>query len=203
MSQPQRFLFACMLGCASLLILAGPAVAQRRVFAPRIYRPAVVPSNRMPGWDWRRIYPWSPYNYGRNPYNPIIYPYSPYYAYVPQPTPFEDQPLPTYTTPLTTTQSMVPEPTGPIQVPPADAALIRLYVPDPYAEIWFNDARTYSTGSTRYYVSPDLASSKPYYYEVTARWTHDGQAVTEDRRVSVSPGATAVVDFRKPQSTSP
>ena len=43
----------------------------------------VVPSH-MPGWDWWRTYPWSPYNYGRNPYNPIIYPYPypypPYYG---------------------------------------------------------------------------------------------------------------------------
>src|SRR5438093_452151 len=35
----------------------------------------------VPGSDWWRIYPWSPYNYGRNPYNPAYYsPYtSPYY----------------------------------------------------------------------------------------------------------------------------
>jgi hypothetical protein len=37
----------------------------------------------LPGWDWWRTYPWSPYNYGRNPYNPIrIYPY-PGYPYNP------------------------------------------------------------------------------------------------------------------------
>jgi hypothetical protein len=29
------------------------------------------------GWDWWRTCPWSPYNYGRNPYNPavVLYPY--------------------------------------------------------------------------------------------------------------------------------
>jgi hypothetical protein len=52
------------------------------VVPPQPIRPVgpVVPSP-MPGWDWWRIYPWSPYNYGRNPYNPIIYPYP--YPYVP------------------------------------------------------------------------------------------------------------------------
>jgi hypothetical protein len=29
----------------------------------------------MYGWDWWRTYPWSPYNYGRNPYNPAVLPY--------------------------------------------------------------------------------------------------------------------------------
>lgn len=41
------------------------------------YRPVVNPvNNRMPGWDWWRTYPWSPYNAYRNPY--WYYPYTPY-----------------------------------------------------------------------------------------------------------------------------
>jgi hypothetical protein len=70
--------------CALVLALPDPATA--RPYRPTVrWRPVrpvrpVVPG-RMPGWDWRRIYPWSPYNYGRNSYNPIILPYP--YVYPP------------------------------------------------------------------------------------------------------------------------
>ena len=54
------FLIALLSGLA-VLLLAGSCHAQ--------YRGGVrpFPPNRMPGWDWWRTYPWSPYNYGRNP----------------------------------------------------------------------------------------------------------------------------------------
>jgi hypothetical protein len=77
--------------CALVLALPHPATAGGyrpiRPVQPIVpwqpIRPVqpVVP-NHMPGWDWWRIYPWSPYNYGRNPYNPIVYPYpyTPYYG---------------------------------------------------------------------------------------------------------------------------
>ena len=71
--------------CALVLGLPDPATAgPYRPLRPwRPLRPVrpVVPG-RLPGWDWWRTYPWSPYNYGRNPYNPIILPYPyPYYPY--------------------------------------------------------------------------------------------------------------------------
>ena len=82
---------------------------QRPPTTPPAYRPAnplpqrpptvdlTIHRNRMPGSDWWRIYPWSPYNAWNNrywypPYNPN-YPYPPdeaypYYPYpVPPPTP--------------------------------------------------------------------------------------------------------------------
>lgn len=47
-----------------------PVVVNR----PALPNPA--PNNRMPGWDWWRTYPYSPYNAWRNPY--WYYPYTPY-----------------------------------------------------------------------------------------------------------------------------
>jgi hypothetical protein len=103
-------------GGALLLIAASaqPAAAAwpvtpNRPTVPPAYRPAnpfpqrpptvdlTIHRNRMPGSDWWRIYPWSPYNAWNNrywypPYNPN-YPYPPdeaypYYPYpVPPPTP--------------------------------------------------------------------------------------------------------------------
>jgi hypothetical protein len=94
MKRTQLILAAILLGGLTFLALpssteAAPPV---RVVATPGYRPAVQPNvNHMPGWDWQRTYPWSAYNYGRNPYNPIVVPYpvySPYVypAYVPQTT---------------------------------------------------------------------------------------------------------------------
>lgn len=79
---------------------------------------------RPPGWDWRRIYPYSPYNYGRNPYYgpwnaPPPYPYPMPY---PVPTPYytneyyNGQQAPTLA--LDTNQHvMVPHPTGDVRRP--------------------------------------------------------------------------------------
>jgi uncharacterized protein (TIGR03000 family) len=156
----------------------------------------------MPGWDWRRIYPWSPYNYGRNPYYPAVYPYVvPYPVYSPYPAtgyapntpvgPGSASPAGYYTE-----QEPLPDPTGRISSPPPNAALIRLYVPDEFAQVWFDGVQTSSVGTTRYYVTPEL--DKTYHYQVKARWRRNGQAVTEERRITVSPNQSAVVDFTKP-----
>src|SRR5690242_7879237 len=68
------FLFAA----AAFLCLALPPATQAAVpWRPRPIIGPVGPIPRhMPGWDWWRTYPWSPYNYGRNPYNPIVFPYA-------------------------------------------------------------------------------------------------------------------------------
>jgi uncharacterized protein (TIGR03000 family) len=163
----------------------------------------------MPGWDWWRIYPWSPYNYGRNPYNPIIYPYPPPYPY---PYPYYSQPAVTYNVtppqePLyghadSEQQVLVPHPSGGVTTPPPDAAVIRLYIPDRFGTVSFDGVKTSSIGTTRYYVTPDLPGDKPLNYTVTASFKRDGETVSEERTVRVSPGKTAVVDFNKPARTN-
>ena len=90
---------------------AGPVTPGRPVVPPA-YRPVnTVPerrpaadlahrNGRLPGSDWWRIYPWSPYNawkdpYWYPPYNPN-YPYPPdsAYPYYPYPVPPAWPPLP-------------------------------------------------------------------------------------------------------------
>ena len=87
MRKTLHFLVLALLSGGAFL-WTGASQAQDRGVRPLPTRPPNYqpnfPPNRMPGWDWWRIYPWSPYNYGRNPYNPIIYPYPypypPYYG---------------------------------------------------------------------------------------------------------------------------
>jgi uncharacterized protein (TIGR03000 family) len=158
----------------------------------------------MPGWDWWRTYPWSPYNYGRNPYNPILYPYPYVYGY----PGYDPSVGTTYSgyaglTPGSavpsnaTLQARLPDPTGPTNSPPPDAALIEIRVPDEFAEIRFDGEQTSSIGTLRYYVTPVLEAGKSYHYAIKASWKVDGQTVTREQQVAVTAGQTSMVDFTK------
>src|SRR5262249_2737708 len=78
---------------AGVLVLIAVADASARPFFAPGYRPAYRPAyrpyfppNRMPGWDWRYIYPYSAYNLERR-YYPYYYPYPvPYPVYTQGPT---------------------------------------------------------------------------------------------------------------------
>ncbi|HEX5270001.1 MAG TPA: TIGR03000 domain-containing protein [Gemmataceae bacterium] len=189
MNRPSRPWPSALLAVLALLILAASAPAQ-----PGMRRAPAYPSGRMPGWDWWRIYPWSPYNYGRNPYNPIRYPYvGPYpYGYGPS----SDYDEPRWGASDSELPVVVPHPSGALRVAPPDAAVIRLYIPDRFGEVSFDGVKSSSIGTTRYYVTPDLEKEKNWQYEVKARFKKDGQTVTEERTVKVSPGKTVQVDFR-------
>ena len=197
MTKFARPLCVALLSAAVVLLLAGTSQAQYRGIGGRPF-----PPNRMPGWDWWRTYPWSPYNYGRNPYNPIIYPYvQPYPVYTPAYTPVPGAPVSSiYDAPVhghadSPPQVLLPHPAGVVTVPPADAAVIRLYIPDRFGDVSFDGVKMSSIGTTRYYVTPDLGG-KTLSYNVTARFAKGGQTVTEERKVTVGPGRTAEVDFR-------
>src|SRR5262249_6280644 len=159
------------------------------------YRPPVYPPNRMPGWDWWRTYPWSPYNYGRNPYNPAIIPYpyvSSYYYPVATPALPDGALVPT----ASAQQVLVPHPVSGYTIPPANAAVIEVRVPDTFAEVTFDDIRTSSLGATRYYVTPELRPGKTYQYTVGVSWRDlAGRPVSRQRTVKVVAGHTSVVDF--------
>ena len=195
---------ALLVAVASLLTAAGPADAAvfRRGYAP-VYRPAPDP-NHMPGWDWRRIYPYSPYNYGRNPYNPIILPYPPpyYYAY--------GYPPPYYGPDNTAAPDgamfpsaighpvLMPHPSGALETPPPGAAIIQVRVPDESAHVLFDGERTYTIGTTRYFVTPELSDDKMHLYTISATWKMGDDTVTKERRIQVAAGHTTVVDFVHP-----
>jgi uncharacterized protein (TIGR03000 family) len=202
-----RFLALGALACAAVFLSAGRSEAQYRgIRTGRVYPP--FSPNRMPGWDWRRTYPWSPYNYGRNPYNPIRYPYiAPYPVYAPYVAPY---PVP-YAVPSTPVPQgaaaggvsaypgdMTPTPTGPIKAPPPGAAEIELRVPDGLAQVWFDGENTYTMGTLRYYVTPELPNGKDLHYDVKVQWNRDGRPVTDERQITVRAGEKVVVDLTRP-----
>jgi uncharacterized protein (TIGR03000 family) len=207
MARSARPLGLGLLAGLVLLVVAGTSEAQYRGLRGRAYGRPVVTPDHMPGWDWWRTYPWSPYNYGRNPYNPIVYPYvAPYPVYSPYPMPY-GYGMPPYSygqnMPAAGADSssnvLVPDPTGRGTKPPPDAAVIQLSIPDRFGDVWFDGIKTSSIGTTRYYVTPDLPGDKALTYAVTARFSRDGESVSEERKVRVAPGQTVTVDFTKPE----
>jgi uncharacterized protein (TIGR03000 family) len=111
-------------------------------------------------------------------------------------------PAPAYGAADAARQVLVPNPSGPVTTPPADAAVIRLSIPDRFGQVSFDQVKVSSIGTTRYYVTPRLPGDKPLTYVVTANFSRDGQAVSEERTVKVSPGQTSVVDFNKPEKAA-
>ncbi len=196
---------ALAVAAVAWLVAAGPADAAvfRRGYAP-VYRPAPYP-NRMPGWDWERIYPWSPYNYGRNPYNPVILPYPPpyYNAYGYPPAPYYGPnnaaaPDGAMFPSVIGHPVLMPHPSGALETPPPGAAIIQVRVPDEFAHVLFDGERTYTEGTTRYFVTPELPDGKTCHYTISATWKADGDTVTKERQIQVAAGHTTVVDFVHP-----
>jgi uncharacterized protein (TIGR02246 family) len=90
----------------------------------------------------------------------------------------------------------------PVSAQPANAsaagAIITIAVP-PDAEIFFDGTATAQRGSERRFVSPPLQLGRKYDYEIRARWTENGKAMQQTRKVSVTGGDTVRVDFLTPQ----
>lgn len=131
-------------------------------------------------------YGWYGYGYGGYPsygygYYPSYYGYSqPYYAnavvYQPQ--------LAT-----TTVEQQAPP-------PPQYDCRIQVLLPTVDAEVWINGNLTQTRGMARNYVAT-LTSAKTQTYVVRASWVQNGQTVTDERRLEVNPGNTALADFTR------
>lgn len=77
-------------------------------------------------------------------------------------------------------------------------ARVEVFVPDPEAQVWVDGSPTSSRGMTRAFESPPLKAGQSYTYTLRATWNVKGQAVTEERTVSVAAGQTSVADFTRP-----
>jgi uncharacterized protein (TIGR03000 family) len=73
--------------------------------------------------------------------------------------------------------------------------MVRVLVPDPDAEIWFDNAATTQRGFDRSFQSPPLENGA-YSYTIKARWMENGQPVNQERRVELQAGQGTTVDFR-------
>jgi uncharacterized protein (TIGR03000 family) len=140
------------------------------------------------GYGYGGYYP----NYGYSSYPDYGYGYggddsSPgYYSYAP---------------PVTDYQSFYPPDTS--SAPPASPpggtngtdAVVRVRVPDPNAQVWFEGTPTQQRGTDREFESPPLQPDRTYHYDVRARWTENGRTFDETRTVAVHAGDRVTVDF--------
>ena len=78
---------------------------------------------------------------------------------------------------------------------PSTAGVIRLRVPDEFAQVWFDGEQTSSVGRVRYYVTPDLPSAKFYSYALKVQWNKGGTPMTENRAIEVRRGQVTNVDI--------
>jgi uncharacterized protein (TIGR03000 family) len=99
-------------------------------------------------------------------------------------------------------QAEAPHPTGGPPVAPANAALIRLWVPDKFAEVTFNGQQASGIGTSRDYVTPDLPAGQKQHYKITAAWGKGDKQRTVERDIDVGPGQVARVDFTQAPSSS-
>jgi uncharacterized protein (TIGR03000 family) len=94
-------------------------------------------------------------------------------------------------------QVEVPHRTGDISVAPANAAGIRLYLPDESATVSFNGQTVSSIGTTRTYVTPNLEAGKSLRYEIKVTWGSGDQQTSMEKVVEARAGQIATADFTR------
>jgi uncharacterized protein (TIGR03000 family) len=137
------------------------------------------------------------HRFGAWPYYYGSYPYSGYSGYYPY-TYSSDWSSPAYDSGYYGSDGGVTSPNPDVYSPaitqPDTRAQIIVNVPAD-AEIWFEGTKMTSTGSVRQYTSPPLTPGTRYTYEVRARWTENGQEVTQTQEVKVAAGTNVNVKF--------
>src|SRR5205085_1197378 len=73
-----------------------------------------------------------------------------------------------------------------------DAARITVRAPRD-AEVWFENAKTATSGPVREFRSPRLTPGGRYAYDVRARWTEGGRTVTQTQHAAVGAGPHVTV----------
>jgi uncharacterized protein (TIGR03000 family) len=92
---------------------------------------------------------------------------------------------------------------SPAYFPTDNRARVRVLVPAD-ATVWFDGAKTQSTGSVRVYQSPRLSAGDVYTYTIRATWRGNGREVTQSQAVDVRAGTQSDVVFpRRASSPSP
>jgi uncharacterized protein (TIGR03000 family) len=75
-----------------------------------------------------------------------------------------------------------------------DAGFI-VRVPDPNAEVFFQDYKTQQRGTIRHFESDSLDPNKTYTFQIRARWMQNGQQMDQTRQVQARAGQNVRVDF--------
>jgi uncharacterized protein (TIGR03000 family) len=85
------------------------------------------------------------------------------------------------------------EVSGPLDTPPPRRAIVRLRLPDVWADVGFDGQKVDSMGRSRTFVTPELSGTRKF--EVTATWKHKGRTVWVMEQVTVKAGQIRTLDF--------
>jgi uncharacterized protein (TIGR03000 family) len=81
-------------------------------------------------------------------------------------------------------------------------ATIEVLIPDE-AELWFQEVRTYQTGSRRLFNTPPLPAGQTFAYDLIARWLAPGGEMVVSEQVFVRAGEHVVVDLASRLAPAP
>ncbi len=103
-------------------------------------------------------------------------------------------------TPQNSTRSAFPERNsyysyGALSGTEGKTARVKVSLPDPDAQVWFEGQLTRQRGTQRGFVSPPLDPGQDYVYDVRARWTENGREVERTQTVRVRADGVATVEF--------
>jgi uncharacterized protein (TIGR03000 family) len=178
---------------------------------------AATPSQTEARWWSRPGWGGGPYGYGPfgwwRPGWGAYYPYAPFYPGL-YGYPYYGYPLYGYYPPVGSTslstvastagvsnndngETQLPQPAGDVLVPPADAGVIRLHVPDQFADVTFNGHPVSSIGTARTYVTPNLEPGKSLSYTIKVSWLRGDQRMSHEAVVEARPGQINTVDFAR------
>ncbi len=77
----------------------------------------------------------------------------------------------------------------------ANCCRVDVRLPHADAELWVNQSKTRTGGAARTFKTPELGDGQEYRYELVAKWTRNGEVVSDTRGVVVAGGKSVVVDF--------
>jgi len=86
------------------------------------------------------------------------------------------------------------EVSGPLEIPPPRRAVIRLRLPQTWADVSIDGRKVDCFGQNRTYVTPEL--TEPRTFEVDATWRHNGRTVRVQDTVTVDAGQIRTLDFK-------
>jgi len=133
----------------------------------------------------------SPSTYSSYSYPSYSY-YTPSYSYAAQPSTYAYQGTPA------SYQSFYP----PESAAQDNDVHVRVAVPSPDAEVWFEGVPTQQKGTMREFESPPLTPGQNYTYHVRARWMENGQPRDQTRSIVVQAGQHVNVDFNVPDNSA-
>jgi uncharacterized protein (TIGR03000 family) len=200
-------LFLARLVTPGLLILAAAPTSAQTPFAVPPFRPffweAQWWQNPSWNWHWRMGYPPYPampypgaYNYMTNAYYPPNYSSQSSLRTGSSNSEYGSYPAPeSARTGSSKEQADLPHPAGHVRVPPADAGVIRLRVPDKLASVSFNGQVVSSVGSERDFVTPTVSPGQKLQYDIAVSWGQGNQRTTVERVVEVGPGQITSLDL--------